>query len=68
MDTYYAVIFTSQSTEKDEAGYDSMSARIEELVREIPGFIRLEGMRNPEDRVLQFHIGNLKRYSSLENV
>lgn len=25
-----------------------MSARIEELVRRIPGFIRLEGMRNPE--------------------
>lgn len=32
MVTYYAVIFTSKRTEKDESGYGSMSVKIEELV------------------------------------
>ncbi|WMT38816.1 antibiotic biosynthesis monooxygenase [Paenibacillus sp. D2_2] len=48
MNTYYAVIFTSQRTEHDSEMYERMSDKLEELAKTQPGFIRLESIRNNE--------------------
>lgn len=42
---YYAVIFTSKRTEGD-LGYNEMSDRIEEIVKNQPGFLGMESARN----------------------
>lgn len=47
---YYAVIFTSQRTADDEAGYEAMAQRMLELARQQPGFLGMESVRNAEGR------------------
>ena len=42
---YYAVIFTSIRTEED-AGYERMSQRMEELARKQPGYLGFESARS----------------------
>lgn len=42
---YYAVIFTSERTDTDE-GYGEMSAKMNELAKEQPGFLGVESARN----------------------
>lgn len=42
---YYAVIFTSLRSDGDN-GYNEMSATIEALVKEQPGYIGMESARN----------------------
>ncbi|QGV79719.1 antibiotic biosynthesis monooxygenase family protein [Streptomyces ficellus] len=43
---YYTVVFTSLRTE-DQEGYADTAARMEELVREVPGFLGYESARTP---------------------
>lgn len=42
---YYAVIFTSVRTDGDN-GYNDMSDKIEGLVKEQPGYLGMESVRN----------------------
>ena len=42
---YYAVIFTSLRT-GDDAGYDAMAQRMEELAAQQPGFLGVESARD----------------------
>jgi len=44
---YYAVIFTSVRTEGDR-GYGEAAARMEELAKEIPGYLGIESARSPD--------------------
>lgn len=44
---YYAVIFPSQRTARDE-GYDATADRMVELASTMPGFLGLESARNPD--------------------
>ncbi|WNB91197.1 antibiotic biosynthesis monooxygenase [Bacillus sp. NEB1478] len=46
MKSYYAVIFTSQRTVSDSAGYHSMSEKMVELAKKQPGFINVESSRD----------------------
>ena len=46
MDSYYAVIFTSQRTDNDNEGYAKMADTIETLAKQQPGFLRVESARN----------------------
>ena len=50
METYYAVIFTSQRTEQDGDGYGKMADLIDALAQQQPGFIRVESVRNEEGK------------------
>ncbi len=43
---YYAVIFTSQRTGEDEAGYSTTAQRMVELARTQPGFLGYESVRD----------------------
>ncbi|RDZ26333.1 antibiotic biosynthesis monooxygenase [Lysobacter silvisoli] len=43
---YYAVIFSSQRSEQDQAGYETTAARMVELVRAQPGFLGFESTRD----------------------
>ncbi|WP_190191714.1 antibiotic biosynthesis monooxygenase family protein [Streptomyces minutiscleroticus] len=43
---YYAVVFTSVRTPGDH-GYDETSERMEERVREVPGFLGMDSARTP---------------------
>lgn len=43
---YYAVIFTSQRTSADGAGYDAMGERMVELAAQQPGFLGVESTRD----------------------
>ncbi|MFP3989366.1 antibiotic biosynthesis monooxygenase [Streptomyces sp. E11-3] len=43
---YYTVVFTSVRTEGDN-GYGETADRMDELVREIPGFLGLDSARTP---------------------
>ena len=43
---YYAVIFSSQRSPRDEAGYAATAARMVELAREQPGFLGYESARD----------------------
>lgn len=45
---YYAVIFSSQRTTEDEAGYAQAAARMVELVRQQPGFLGFESTRGAD--------------------
>ena len=42
---YYAVIFTSQRTDADAAGYDAMADHMAELAAAQPGFLGIESVR-----------------------
>lgn len=42
---YYAVIFTSVRTDKDESGYAAMAERMAELAAGQPGFLGMESVR-----------------------
>ena len=42
---YYAVIFTSKRSDGDQ-GYNKMSERMEDLVKDQPGFLGMESARN----------------------
>jgi heme-degrading monooxygenase HmoA len=43
---YYAVIFTSQRTDADDAGYAAMADRMVELARSQPGYLGIESARS----------------------
>ncbi len=43
---YWAVIFTSQRTEGNDADYDATAARMERLAESIPGFLGIESVRD----------------------
>lgn len=43
---YYAVIFTSQRSSEDAAGYANMAARMEQLAAQQPGYLGLESTRD----------------------
>ena len=43
---YYAVVFTSQRTATDEAGYELAAARMVELAAKQPGFLGVESVRD----------------------
>lgn len=45
---YYAVIFSSQRSAEDEAGYHAAAERMLELVREQPGFLGSESARGAD--------------------
>jgi heme-degrading monooxygenase HmoA len=47
LDTY-AVIFTSQRSDKDTAGYKKMAAAMEEAAKKQAGFLHMESVRGPE--------------------
>jgi len=44
---YYAVIFTSQRTDFDQ-GYGQMAERMIALVFQMPGFLKVESVRNTD--------------------
>ncbi|OAH15028.1 antibiotic biosynthesis monooxygenase family protein [Streptomyces jeddahensis] len=43
---YYAVVFTSVRTEGD-GGYGETAGRLEELVKDVPGFLGMDTARTP---------------------
>lgn len=45
---YVAVIFTSQHSGQDRAGYDAMAARMDELARQQPGWLGFESVRGAD--------------------
>jgi heme-degrading monooxygenase HmoA len=45
---YYAVIFTSERTAADGAGYAATAGRMEELARGMPGFLGVESARGAD--------------------
>ena len=45
---YYAVIFASQRTGSDAAGYDAAAQRMVELAAQQPGFLGVESVRNAD--------------------
>ncbi|WP_175410560.1 antibiotic biosynthesis monooxygenase [Streptomyces sp. TRM64462] len=45
---YYAVIFTSlRVDDPDDDGYGTVAARMEELVKDVPGFLGIDSARTP---------------------
>jgi len=50
METYYAVIFTSQRTGQDGEDYGKMAEVIDALAKQQPGFLRVESVRNEEGK------------------
>ncbi|MEL1262783.1 antibiotic biosynthesis monooxygenase [Pseudoxanthomonas putridarboris] len=45
---YYAVIFSSRRSDRDEAGYGAMAQRMVELVSRQPGFLGAESTRGAD--------------------
>ncbi|WP_445492657.1 antibiotic biosynthesis monooxygenase family protein [Niallia sp. 03133] len=45
---YYAVIFTSQRTEKDDEGYGKVANLMDELASKQPGFLGVESSRDQD--------------------
>jgi heme-degrading monooxygenase HmoA len=43
---YYAVVFTTVRTQ-DQSGYRETNARMEELVKNVPGYLGLDHAQNP---------------------
>ncbi|PQO45032.1 antibiotic biosynthesis monooxygenase family protein [Blastopirellula marina] len=43
---YYVVIFTSQRTDVDQAGYSAAAEQMEELASRQPGFLGIESVRD----------------------
>jgi heme-degrading monooxygenase HmoA len=48
---YTAVIFTSRRTPLDDASYDAMTARMEALAAQQPGYLGMESARDPRNRL-----------------
>lgn len=46
--SYYAVVFTSQRTPHEAAGYETMAERMLELARTMPGFLDVESARGDD--------------------
>jgi heme-degrading monooxygenase HmoA len=46
--SYYAVIFSSQRTAADTAGYGAMAERMLALAAEQPGYLGVESARDPD--------------------
>ncbi|MCX3063199.1 antibiotic biosynthesis monooxygenase family protein [Streptomyces beihaiensis] len=44
---YYVVVFSSVLTDGDQSGYDETDERMDELVREVPGYLGHESARTP---------------------
>jgi len=63
MDSYYAVIFTSQRTNGDNEGYAKMADTIEGLAKQQPGFLRVESARNNEGQGI-----TVSYWESLESI
>lgn len=63
MDTYYAVIFTSQRTNEDGEGYAKMAEVMDELAKNQPGFLRVESVRNAEGKGI-----TVSYWESLESI
>ncbi|MPT46830.1 MAG: antibiotic biosynthesis monooxygenase [Sphingobium sp.] len=45
---YYAVIFSSLRSQEDEAGYQAMAVRMEELAQQMPGYLGAESLRGAD--------------------
>ena len=60
---YYAVIFTSQRTPDDAAGYNVMAARMLELARQQHGFLGIESTRNTDGQGI-----TISYWQSLESI
>ncbi|MFZ5609282.1 MAG: antibiotic biosynthesis monooxygenase family protein [Pseudomonadota bacterium] len=45
---YYAVIFTSLRSDKDDAGYGAMAARMEDLAARQPGYLGIDSARGAD--------------------
>ncbi len=45
---YYAVIFTSSRTSSDDDGYGETASRMEELAKEMPGYLGIESARGAD--------------------
>ncbi|MEU6365021.1 antibiotic biosynthesis monooxygenase [Streptomyces sp. NPDC046931] len=60
---YYAVVFTSLRTGADH-GYAETAGRMEELVREIPGFLGMDHARTPGG--LSITVGYFRDAAALE--
>ena len=45
-----AVVFTSRRTATHDEEYAAMAARMDELVRDQPGFLRMSSVRDPRTR------------------
>jgi heme-degrading monooxygenase HmoA len=43
---YYAVVFTTVRTD-DQSGYRETNARMEELVKDVPGYLGMDHAQNP---------------------
>ena len=43
---YYAVVFTTVRTQ-DQSGYRDTNARMEELVKDVPGYLGMDHAQNP---------------------
>jgi heme-degrading monooxygenase HmoA len=59
---YYVAIFTSLRNPGDD-GYGAMSARMVDLVREQPGYLGMESLRNADGRGI-----TLSYWDSLESI
>jgi heme-degrading monooxygenase HmoA len=60
---YYAVVFTSVRTEGDD-GYAETSERMEELVREVPGYLGMDHARTPGG--LSITVGYFRDLAAIE--
>ncbi len=49
---YYAVIFSSRRTGKDNQGYAEMAARMDELAATMPGYLGIESIRSADDETI----------------
>ena len=65
MDSYYAVIFTSQRTDNDNEGYAKMADAIEALAKQQSGFLRVASTRNAEGQgITVSYWESLERFNS----
>ncbi|MFC3573376.1 antibiotic biosynthesis monooxygenase family protein [Streptomyces yaanensis] len=60
---YYAVVFTSVRTEGDN-GYGETSDRMEELVKEVPGYLGMDHARTPGG--LSITVGYFRDLAAIE--
>ena len=60
---YYAVVFTSERSQEDFAGYGDMAASMERLASQQPGYLGIESVRDPEG-----HGITVSYWSDLESI
>ncbi|GAA3809068.1 antibiotic biosynthesis monooxygenase family protein [Streptomyces chiangmaiensis] len=60
---YYAVVFTSVHTEVD-SGYGETSERLEELVKDVPGYLGMDHARTPGG--LSITVGYFRDLAAIE--